>query len=535
MLPCMFGREGFKKFYKKNLNLSLQDYQEFLEAIERPLPRTFRNLSFTKEIKVADLPLLFDAGFLYSQEAVSALPHKLLQIERSHKVLDMCAAPGSKSIQILCEKVDLLVANEVSHKRCNVLISNLKKVPSKNVIVTSHDACLFPKIRLPQLCGEEIIERPFYFDRILCDVPCSSDGTVRKDPKILNNWKLNTSLFDVQKRILSKAAELLSEDGLIVYSTCSFNPIENEAVIQNFCEEHNFEVFDCSKMFDIEIKGRKTENQCLKENESQILPSLVESLYKIKESSEIAEVPRKFIFREGLIEWDPFLEMKEDTKLFFPKGNPSLKNCLRVIPSDQDTGGFFIAVLKRIPGSKASENAWKDTLKAGKIIDYARNSNLHKKALFGIQKFKEVDNKLSESIKSYYAMKSNDFFVTFSTKIRCVNSLAFVIINCAKRLKIITAGIEAFKRNSFSCEKENSYRLSFEYSQLVHKHTNRIINLTPDQFSFMLENIYLLETQIEGNVIFQCEGFLFPGFVNNKKGMLFINKVAKRLMKRVFA
>ncbi|GAA5824790.1 hypothetical protein JCM11251_005342 [Rhodosporidiobolus azoricus] len=215
-----------------------------------------------------------DAGNISRQEAVSMIPPLLLDVQPGHTALDMCAAPGSKSVQIL-EALHgpststssttpvpqgLLIANDSDAKRCHLLVhQSLHRVPGTGMMVTNHDATQLPSLRLPK-SPEVIADRLAFtqddenkllaqqrkknssvhkeydsmlFDRILADVPCSGDGTLRKNLGIWNDWTVGNGigLHALQLRILERGISLLKPGGRLVYSTCSMNPMENEAVV----------------------------------------------------------------------------------------------------------------------------------------------------------------------------------------------------------------------------------------------------------------------------------------------------------------
>ena len=127
------------------------------------------------------------------------VPPLLLDVQPGQTVLDMCASPGSKTQQLL-EMLEgmadpagnavagrgLVVANDADEKRCHLLTSRAGKLSSTGLMVTNHDARLFPE-ELPRRDGGEGLE-PITFDRVLCDVPCSGDGTLRKSPVIWRRW-----------------------------------------------------------------------------------------------------------------------------------------------------------------------------------------------------------------------------------------------------------------------------------------------------------------------------------------------------------
>jgi multisite-specific tRNA:(cytosine-C5)-methyltransferase len=119
-----------------------------------------------------------------------------------------------------------------------MLIHQLKRLSSPNLIVTNHDATMFPSIKLPATPEHPALNRYLKFDRILADVPCSGDGTLRKNVNLWNDWTPGNALglYITQVRILVRALQMLKAGGRVVYSTCSMNPIENEAVIASAIE-----------------------------------------------------------------------------------------------------------------------------------------------------------------------------------------------------------------------------------------------------------------------------------------------------------
>jgi len=169
---------------------------------------------------------LFHSGCYYPQEASSMFLEKVLRTAAGFgenlKVLDLCASPGGKSTHIsgLIGPTGLLISNEVIRARASVLAETLTKWGSGNVMVTQND----PSV-LGRLTG--------YFDLILVDAPCSGEGMFRSSAAVLE-WSLeNTGHCSVrQKRILMEIWPALKENGILVYSTCTFNPGENEENIQ---------------------------------------------------------------------------------------------------------------------------------------------------------------------------------------------------------------------------------------------------------------------------------------------------------------
>ena len=175
---------------------------------------------------------LFHAGCYYVQEASSMFLEQalkqLVDLSQSVKVLDLSAAPGGKSthIQSLISSKSLLVSNEVIRSRCNILIDNILKWGSNNVIVTNNDPSAFKKL-------------PGYFDVIVVDAPCSGSGLFRKDETAIEEWSLNNVALcsQRQQRILADVLPALKENGLLIYSTCSYSKEEDEEIGDWLVEE----------------------------------------------------------------------------------------------------------------------------------------------------------------------------------------------------------------------------------------------------------------------------------------------------------
>ncbi|KAG0348735.1 tRNA (cytosine(34)-C(5))-methyltransferase [Podila humilis] len=276
-----------------------------------------------------------EVGNISRQEAVSMIPPLLLDVQPQHWVMDMCAAPGSKTAQIIemvhaneqpkAVPTGLILANDADYRRSHMLIHQTKRLQSPCLMVTNHDASLMPNLKLaPNKAGEVL---PFQFDRVLCDVPCSGDATLRKNPMVWNHWTHGGAmgLHGTQVGILQRGVQMLKIGGRIVYSTCSFNPMENEAVVA-------------------ELLNRA--------NGSLELVDVSHELPKLKRCAGISDW--KVFTKEGEIV-DRMEDVPETAKgKFYPSMWPPknaadlhLERCLRIYPHMQDTGGFFVAVLKK--------------------------------------------------------------------------------------------------------------------------------------------------------------------------------------------
>jgi len=225
-------------------------------------------------------------GWIHGQEEVSNLPALILDPRPGDRVWDACAAPGSKTTQLaaLMDDRGLLVGNDNNLGRLSALRHNAERLGVTNLVVTNQDARNFSLKPL----GEGQDAGIDAFDRVLVDAPCSCEGTIRKNPDAFDTWSLDHvhSVAGVQKGILRRAVQATRPGGTVVYSTCTFAPEENEAVL-----DHVLDAEDCRLVdFDAPLDG----------------------------------VP-------GVTEWagDEY--------------DPSVAKALRIYPHHNDTGGFFCA------------------------------------------------------------------------------------------------------------------------------------------------------------------------------------------------
>lgn len=173
--------------------------------------------------------LLHWRGEYYVQEESAALPVEILNPRENDKILDMCAAPGGKTTQIASNinNKGLIIANDNSSKRLQSLQPNIYRTGSYCVKTTNYDGQNFPDKS---------------FDKVLVDAPCSGEGNRFRRNFESSSEEERENLSKLQKRLLERAIEITNPDGAVVYSTCTFAPEENEAVVDHVLERENVEI-----------------------------------------------------------------------------------------------------------------------------------------------------------------------------------------------------------------------------------------------------------------------------------------------------
>lgn len=209
------SEDRFKKIFKfkiKNSNFSKNNYylEENIDSIG--------NLS------------LHHAGAFYIQEPSASSAVTVLNPFPGEKILDLCAAPGGKSTQVAAclNGKGLLWSNEIVKNRAQVLLSNIERIGVRNAVVSS----CYPEVLCEKLTG--------FFDKVLVDAPCSGEGMFRKNPRAIEEWSQEHVKMCAKRQlsILNTAAKALKEDGIMVYSTCTFSLEENEQTVYNFLKEN---------------------------------------------------------------------------------------------------------------------------------------------------------------------------------------------------------------------------------------------------------------------------------------------------------
>lgn len=295
-----------------------------------------------------------EAGNIYRQEAVSMIPPLFLDVKPHHAVIDLCAAPGSKTAQLVeflhqegpsSIPTGFVLANDSDYKRAHMLIHQVKRLNSPNLIVTNHDAQMFPRMKTT---SGEIVK----FDRVLCDVPCSGDGTMRKNVNVWTDWKIGNGngLHNTQLNILLRGIQMLKPGGRLVYSTCSLNPVENEAVVAEALRRcgNTIGLVDVSNMLPgLKRKpGVDTWKVQNKAGEWIQNPANTTTLTEDPANDDLPAEVTPAIQSKNNLPNSLFPPSEEEKKIF------ALERCVRVYPHQQNTGGFFITVFEKFDTKK---------------------------------------------------------------------------------------------------------------------------------------------------------------------------------------
>jgi NOL1/NOP2/sun family putative RNA methylase len=298
------------KFIERYQTL-MPDFDAFMQAMTRPLRTCLRVntlkaeperiLTRLKDLELEPLPwyehgfrlkyplslgnrLEHFLGLFYVQEAASMLPPLALAPQPHEFILDVAAAPGSKTTQIaqMMGNTGLIVANDNNRKRIRGLTGNIDRSGTLNAAVTCQPGQVFGKFL------------PGYFDRVLLDAPCSSEGTIRKSTSALDLW--SESMIDrlarTQIGLLVAAWRALKPGGVLVYSTCTFAPEEDEGVLDYF-----FNRTPDARSEAVTLPGLKT--------------------------------------RPALESWRQ------------QQFHSQVRNALRIMPQDNDTEGFFLCRIRK--------------------------------------------------------------------------------------------------------------------------------------------------------------------------------------------
>lgn len=266
------------------VNTAKISVEEFLKISPFPLtkiPYVENGFYYEEDVQPAKHPYYF-AGLYYLQDPSAMTPASRLPISEGDTVLDLCAAPGGKATELAAKLngTGLLIANDISSKRAKALLKNIELFGVTNsFIVTEYPA----KLR-EYFTG--------FFDKILIDAPCSGEGMFRKEPSMVKAWEQNGPEFyrRLQEEILEQAIPMLKDGGMLLYSTCTFSPLEDEGSVE-------------------------------------YLLSLDEEIH--------------------LVEMEGYQGFVKGNPAFVGSENKELENCVRIFPHKLDGEGHFLALLQK--------------------------------------------------------------------------------------------------------------------------------------------------------------------------------------------
>ncbi|XP_062195664.1 uncharacterized protein LOC133898879 isoform X2 [Phragmites australis] len=411
-LPATFRINASCPFFKDICSKLENDFRRSLESevsneygedAIRPLPWYPGNLAWhlnfsRKELRKNQALESFheflkhesEVGNITRQEAVSMVPPLFLNVQPDHHILDMCAAPGSKTFQLL-EMIHqskepgllpgaLVIANDVNAQRCDILIHNTKRMCTANLMVTNHEAQNFPGCSHAKHHSEAYKDtskpQRLEFDSVLCDVPCSGDGTIRKGHDMWRKWNsgMGNELHRLQVDIAMRGIELLKVGGRMVYSTCSMNPVENEAVVAELLRRSgdSVELLDvCNELPELvrrpgltswKVQDRGSWFQAHEyvphSRKNVILPSMFPSSKSTQESNAAFHnvevnlnnnggLSRNYNIEE-ISKVNPDMDGVSVASAGTMYANFPLHRCMRIVPHDQNSGAFFIAVFHKL-------------------------------------------------------------------------------------------------------------------------------------------------------------------------------------------
>lgn len=267
--------------------ISCEDFEKIVPFPVKKIPWIENGYFYEEESRPARCPF-YQAGLYYLQEPSAMTPASRIPIEPGDYVLDLCAAPGGKATALgaFLKGHGLLVANDISTSRARALLRNLELFGIPNMFVANESPA-----RLLRAFPE-------FFHKIVLDAPCSGEGMFRKEEALARDWSPEKSreLAGIQRELILQAVDMLRPGGLLLYSTCTFAPEEDEGTISYLLEQ--------------------------------------------RPDMELMDIPAYEGFSFGVPEWG--------------NGNPKLKKCIRIFPHKMNGEGHFMALLKK-PGAALTE------------------------------------------------------------------------------------------------------------------------------------------------------------------------------------
>lgn len=336
------------------LKVKSKDFPNIVDYSLLGIPWCQQGYYYQRDDKPSKHPYYY-AGLYYIQEPSAMAPAALIPIEDGDKVLDICAAPGGKSTQIASRlnNTGILISNDISTTRARALLKNIENSGARNVIITNET---------PERLASKL---PSYFDKILIDAPCSGEGMFRLSEDAAKSWDSYgiDHFCNLQSEILKSCTKMLRPGGMIVYSTCTFSPEENEGMISKFLNENkDFDIVaidhkggldkgrpkwcdgpekleGAARLWPHKLKGeghfvcilqKSTESECM----------AFDNYLAPKKSIKDYEYAKEFFQKYTYIDVDQKVMVIDDKMYLVPNGAPDLDK-LRVIRS-----GMLLGVLK---------------------------------------------------------------------------------------------------------------------------------------------------------------------------------------------
>ncbi len=337
-----FSEERFGGVRFNSMKIDKETWERTAPFDLRPVPWIDNGYYYSLAVQPAKHPFYY-AGLYYIQEPSAMTPARILPINPGDRVLDICAAPGGKSTELAAKLngTGILVSNDISNSRAKALLKNLEVFGTKNAIIVSE---------APSKLKDRFIG---WFDKILIDAPCSGEGMFRKSPAIMKNWEqYGTEYYHkLQLEIIDSVVPMLAPGGMLVYSTCTFDPDEDEGsvdyILNNYPDMHvvkpdvNYEKFgygdpaligsDRDEIKDtIRLWPHKLEGEghfCALFRKDGETDKCTASLGKAPKLPEDCE---KFLNRIGFPIDRNRLSIKDDRIYLLPEGTPDLKG-LRIM------------------------------------------------------------------------------------------------------------------------------------------------------------------------------------------------------------
>lgn len=231
-----------------SIKIDTSELREYLPFIEGGVPWCSDGFYYNEErYRPAKYPYYY-AGLYYIQEPSAMLPASLLDVVPGDRVLDICAAPGGKSVQLAAKLAGkgVLVVNDISFSRAKVLLKNIERYGVINAVVLNET----PE-RLASVFNG-------FFNKILIDAPCSGEGMFHKEPDMAKEWSEQgvSKYTEWQAAILKYIPDMLSPGGELVYSTCTFSPEENEVQVDRFLSANpSFELIESKRLLPHKVRG----------------------------------------------------------------------------------------------------------------------------------------------------------------------------------------------------------------------------------------------------------------------------------------